>query len=116
MPLSFLVRHWSEQEVKGRSPNRTWRGDRRQALTQAVILFIASAEDKSEPGQPRSVWRRFHTGVNVAAAVNRWPRATPQAEAHNGQHDWIGIRRGRSSTVPEDSHDLTRLVATAWPL
>jgi hypothetical protein len=40
------------QEGEGQSPDRTWREDQRQALTPAVILFIAllSTEDKSEPG------------------------------------------------------------------
>jgi hypothetical protein len=49
---SFFVRHWSVQEGEGQSPDRTWREDQRQALTPAVILFIAllSTEDKSEPG------------------------------------------------------------------
>jgi hypothetical protein len=48
----FFVRHWSVQEGEGQSPDRTWREDQRQALTPAVILFIAllSTEDKSEPG------------------------------------------------------------------
>jgi hypothetical protein len=52
MPLFFFVRHWSFQEGEGRSPDRTWREDQRQALTPAVILFIAllSTEDKCEPG------------------------------------------------------------------
>jgi len=49
--LSF-VRHWSVQEGEGRSPDRTWQEDQRQALTPAVILFIVlpSTEDKSESG------------------------------------------------------------------
>jgi hypothetical protein len=49
---SFFVRHWSVQEGEGQSPDRTWQEDQRQALTPAVILFIAllSTEDKSEPG------------------------------------------------------------------
>ena len=49
---SFFVRHWSVQESEGQSPDRTWREDQRQALTPAVILFIAllPPEDKSEPG------------------------------------------------------------------
>jgi hypothetical protein len=40
------------QEGEGQSPDRTWQGDQRQALTPAVILFIAppSKEDKAEPG------------------------------------------------------------------
>jgi hypothetical protein len=52
MPVFFFVRHWSVQEGEGQSPDRTWQGDQRQALTPAVILFIAlpSTEDKSGPG------------------------------------------------------------------
>ena len=52
MPLFFFRSTLSVQEGEGRSPDRTWREDQRQALTPAVILFIAllSTEDKSEPG------------------------------------------------------------------
>ncbi len=94
---SFFVRHWSVQEGEGQSPDRTWQGDQRQALTPAVILFIAlpPAEDKSEPEVTEISLAQLPRWCPVCQQPSIVGHGRRRKQAHDRQHDWIGIRRGR---------------------
>jgi hypothetical protein len=97
MPLFFFRSTLSVQEGEGRSPDRTWREDQRQAFTPARDSFYRTAVDG----------RQERAGV-TEITLAQMPRCCPvcqqpsiighgrrRKQAHDGQHDWIWVRRGR---------------------